>query len=74
MQMPAYVISIGNKKENKQLTDVEYYGFDEQEKATYFVVEKSLMDNSNLGNRDKSYSTEIDQSNTDAFYSLNPAK
>lgn len=48
VQFPAYSISIGNKKDNKQLTDVEYYGYDEQEKATYFVVEKSLMDNSNL--------------------------
>jgi hypothetical protein len=33
-----------------------------------------LVDDSNLGNRDRSYSTDIDQSNTDAFYALNPAK
>lgn len=48
VQLPSYSIAIGNKKDNKQLTDVEYYAYDDQEKATYFVVEKSLMDNSNL--------------------------
>lgn len=48
VQVPSYNVVVGNKKENKQLNDVELYAYDEQEKATYFVIEKSILDNSNL--------------------------
>lgn len=48
VKVPSYNVVTGNKKQNKQLTDVEIYAYDEQEKATYFVIEKSLLDNANL--------------------------
>lgn len=48
VQVPSYNMVSGNKKENIQLADVEVYAYDEQEKATYFVIEKSILDNSNL--------------------------
>lgn len=48
VQLPSYYSFVGNKKDNKKLEDTEIYAFDEQEKAHYFLIESTLMDNANL--------------------------
>lgn len=50
VKMPSYYSFVGNKNDNKKLEDTEIYAFDEQENATYFLIESSLMDFANLEN------------------------
>ena len=48
VQLPSYYSFVGNKKDNKKLEDTEIYAYDEQENAHYFLLERTLMDISNL--------------------------
>jgi uncharacterized protein YbaP (TraB family) len=52
VSMPGYYVASGEKTNPKIIEDIDFYGYDAQQKANYFVQERTLTDNEQLEDTD----------------------